>query len=39
MKFLMIEGQDSTCTRLNLPLKHMACHAHTQEISGHRQHN
>ena len=39
--FVVIERQDSTCPCFPLPLslKHMACHAHTYEISGRRQNN
>ena len=35
---LVVEGQDSTCTGLNLllrlSLKNMTCHVHTHEVSG-----
>ena len=38
LMFFVVEGQHSTYPRLDPPLllspKHMACHAHTHEISG-----
>ena len=41
--FFVAEGHDSTCPRfkplLLLPLKHMTCHTHIQEISGCRHNN
>ena len=43
MMLVVVEGQDSTCSRLDLPLlfiflRHMECHAHIHENSG-RGHN
>ena len=40
MMFVVVEGQDFTCPRLDLPsrlsLKHLACYIHTHEIPGHK---
>ena len=44
MMFLVVEGQDSTCPRMDPPLlfiskAHGACHGHTHKISGGRHNN